>query len=317
MISAPETWLVNYSVVVPVFQGQDTLPSLVEQLQTFFAEINCSYELIFVHDGGHARAWDVVIQLRQKLGPAFVQAIRLSRNFGQHNALLCGFGYAKGQFIVTLDEDLQHSPADIKLLIQRQAQGNFDVVYGCYSARQHAGWRNLTSILLRQMLRLGIPELHADYSAFRLLKTEIARHCLTMHNSYTFLDGYLTWVTNSVASVAVTHQPRSVGRSSYTVGRLVRHSVNIFITFSDVPVRLLTYTSLLLFSCTSGYSFYILLRKLIYKDLLPGFASLIIAIGFGTGLLFLGMGILGEYIHRINQKITKRPDFVVRETYTE
>jgi len=313
MISTPGAWLVDYSVVVPVFQGQDTLLDLVEQLQTFFAQIDRSYELVFVHDGGLAAAWDIVLQMRQKLGESKVKAIRLSRNFGQHNALLCGFRHAKGRFIITLDEDLQHNPADISRLIQRQAEGNFDVVYGCYAIKQHANWRNFTSSILRQMLRLGIPELHADYSAFRLLKTEVARHCLAMRNSYTFLDGYLTWVTNSVASVPVTHQPRIAGRSSYTLGKLVRHSINIFVTFSDVPVRLLTYASLLVFASTSIYSLYILARKLLYNDLLPGFTSLIIAIGFGVGLLLLGMGILGEYIHRINLKTTRRPDFVEAE----
>jgi glycosyltransferase involved in cell wall biosynthesis len=304
----------NYSVVVPVFHGQDTLRLLTEKLHEFFSKAGYSYELVFVHDGGHIAAWDVVLQLRQEFGPTCVKAIRLSRNFGQHNALLCGFRHASGQFIVTLDEDLQHSPADIGLLIQHQADGNFDVVYGCYESQQHAGWRNLTSGLLRRMLRVGIPELHANYSAFRLLKIGVARHCLTIRNSYTFLDGYLTWVTNSVASVPVTHQPRFAGRSSYTASRLIRHSLNIFFTFSDVPVRLLSYASLLVFALTTIYSSYILLRKLFFNDLLPGFASLIIAIGFGVGLLLLGMGILGEYIHRINLKTTRRPDFIETET---
>ncbi|MBC8084822.1 MAG: glycosyltransferase family 2 protein [Hymenobacter sp.] len=304
----------DYSVVVPVFQGQDTLRQLAGQLRDFFGGAGYSYELIFVHDGGQAAAWEVVLALRQELGPGCVKAIRLSRNFGQHNALLCGFGHALGRFIITLDEDLQHSPTDIAHLIRRQAEGNFDVVYGGYPARQHGGWRNLASTLLRRLLRYGIPDLHPDYSAFRLLKTAVARHCLAMRNSSTFLDGYLTWITSSVASVAVGHQPRAAGRSGYTLGRLVQHSINIFITFSDVPVRLLTYASLLVFALTTGYSGYILLRKLLHDDLLPGFASLIIAIGFGVGLLLLGMGILGEYIHRINLKTTRRPDFIEAET---
>jgi undecaprenyl-phosphate 4-deoxy-4-formamido-L-arabinose transferase len=139
LVSAP--WPVDYSVVVPVFQGQDTLRLLVEQLQAFFTEAGFSYELIFVHDGGQQSAWNVVLQLRRELGSAKVKAIRLSRNFGQHNALLCGFRHANGRFIVTLDEDLQHSPADIGRLIQQQSEGDFDVVYGCYAAQQHAGWR--------------------------------------------------------------------------------------------------------------------------------------------------------------------------------
>ena len=304
----------DYSVVVPVYQGQDTLRPLTQRLQAFFAEGGYSFELVFVCDYGPDDSWHVIQELRQELGAEVVRAVRLSRNFGQHNALLCGFQHARGQFIVTLDEDLQHDPADIDRLIARQREHNFDVVYGSYEARQHSGLRNTASSLLRQLLRYGIPELHPDYSPFRLLKADVARHCLAMRNSYSFLDGYLTWITAHVGSVPVTHQPRTVGHSAYTTRKLLRHSLNIFVTFSDAPVRLLSYASVVVFLLTTLYSGYILIRKLFYNDLLPGFASLIIAVGFGVGILLLGMGILGEYIHRINLKTTRRPNFIEAET---
>ncbi|SHL54323.1 glycosyltransferase family 2 protein [Hymenobacter psychrotolerans] len=300
----------DYSVVVPVYQGQATLAVLAQRLRQFFEAAGYSFELVFVHDHGPDDSWRVIQELRQQLGPEVVRAVRLARNFGQHNALLCGFRQARGRFIITLDEDLQHDPADIALLIRRQQEADFDVVYGCYEARQHSGARNLASRLMRQLLRYGIPDLHPDYSPFRLLKASVARHCLEMRNSYTFLDGYLTWITAQVASVPVSHGPRATGQSAYTPRKLLRHSLNIFITFSDAPVRLLSYASVVVFLLTTLYSGYILVRKLVYNDLLPGFASLIIAIGFGVGLLLLGMGILGEYIHRINLKTTRRPNFV-------
>jgi glycosyltransferase involved in cell wall biosynthesis len=304
----------DYSVVVPVYQGQATLLPLARQLREFFEAHAYSYELIFVHDCGPDDSWRVIRELRQEWGAEVVRAVRLARNFGQHNALLCGFRHARGRFFITLDEDLQHAPADIALLIRRQQEADYDVVYGCYEARQHSGLRNLSSRLLRRLLRAGIPDLHPDYSPFRLLKASVGRHCLEMRNSYTFLDGYLTWVTANVGSVPVSHSPRAVGQSAYTLRKLLRHSLNIFVTFSDAPVRLLTYASVLVFLLTTCYSAYILLRKLLYNDLLPGFASLIIAIGVGVGLLLLGMGILGEYIHQINLKTTRRPNFVEAET---
>ncbi|MBC6697802.1 glycosyltransferase family 2 protein [Hymenobacter puniceus] len=303
----------EYSVVVPVYQGQETVRPLAHRLMQFFTEAGYLFELIFVHDHGPDQSWQVIEDLRREMGPALVRAIRLSRNFGQHNALLCGFQYAQGRYIITLDEDLQHNPADIAHLIARQQEEDFDVVYGCYAARQHAGWRNLASGLLRKLLQYSLPELHPDYSPFRLLKASVARHCLQMRNSYSFLDGYLTWVTAHVGSVPVAHQPRAAGQSAYTTRKLLRHSLNIFLTFSDAPVRLLSYASVLIFLATTLYSGYILLRKLIYNDLLPGFASLIITIGFGVGILLLGMGILGEYIYRINLKTTRRPIFIEAE----
>jgi undecaprenyl-phosphate 4-deoxy-4-formamido-L-arabinose transferase len=303
----------EYSVVVPVYRGQATLRPLAQQLQAFFQELGRPFEIIFVCDGGPDASWQVIQALRTELGSEVIRAVQLSRNFGQHNALLCGFGHVRGRFIITMDEDLQHRPADISRLLLRQAEADFDVVYGKYETLQHSRFRNLTSRAMRRLLSLGIPDLHPDYSAFRLIKTEVARHCLQMRNSYTFLDGYLTWVTNHVASTPVVHQERSVGQSAYTVGKLVAHSINIFATFSDLPIRLLSVTSVIVFLLTSAYSVYVLVRKFLYNDFLTGFPSLIISIGFGVGLLLLGMGILGEYIHRINLKTTRRPNFVERK----
>ena len=302
---------VDYSVVVPVFQGEGTLRPLVARLHAFFAAANFTHEIILVHDGGPDNSWTVIQELHQQMG-THVKGVQLSRNFGQHNALLCGFEEAQGRFILTMDEDLQHRPADIEQLIRRQQEGDFDVVYGKLGELQHSLFRNLTSRTMRLLLRVGIPDLHPDYSAFRLIKTEIARYCLDMRNSYTFLDGYLTWITMHVASVPVTHQKRAAGQSAYTVGKLVAYSINIFATFSNLPIRLLSLTSILVFLLTSSYSAYVLIRKLVYNDFLLGFPSLIISIGFGVGLILLGIGILGEYIHRINLKTTRRPNFIKR-----
>lgn len=299
-----------YSVVVPTYKGQDTIRPLAQQIDAFFGAAGLPYEVIFVNDCGPDFSWRVMQEVQRELGVDKVRIVRLARNFGQHNALICGFSHAQGNFVVTMDEDLQHRPVDIGLLIAAQAEGDFDVVYGRYDTLQHSGFRNITSQMMKRLLQLGIPDLHPDYTAFRLIRAQTARYCLDMSNSYTFLDGYLTWITRSVTSVPVMHQERAVGESSYTVRKLLEHSVNIFVTFSDLPVRLLSLISIAVFIITSSYSVYILLRKLLFNDLSSGFPSLIITLGFGIGLLLLGMGILGEYIHRINLKTTRRPNFV-------
>ncbi|NKI91492.1 undecaprenyl-phosphate 4-deoxy-4-formamido-L-arabinose transferase [Hymenobacter sp. 1B] len=270
-----------------------------------------------MNDCGPDQSWQVMQALQQELGADLVKIVRLARNFGQHNALICGFAHVRGQFIVTMDEDLQHSPADIGRLIAAQAAGNFDVVYGKYEMLQHSGFRNVTSTLLKKLLSASIPDLHADYTAFRLIRTSIARHCLQMRNSYTFLDGYLTWITSNVTSVFVTHSERAAGQSSYTVRKLIEHSINIFVTFSDLPVRIFSATAVGIFFLTTCYALYVLVRKLLFNDLSAGFPTLAILLGFGVGIILLGLGILGEYIHRINLKTTRRPIFVEAETSNE
>lgn len=307
----------QYSVVVPTYRGQDTIRPLTQQIDAFFRSAGLTYEVIFVNDCGPDQSWAVMQALQQDLGPDLVKIVRLARNFGQHNALICGFTHARGQFIITMDEDLQHSPADIGRMIAAQAAGNFDVVYGKYETLQHSGFRNITSTLLKKLLRASIPDLHPDYTAFRLIRTSIARHCLQMRNSYTFLDGYLTWITNNVTSIVVTHSERAAGQSSYTVRKLIEHSINIFVTFSDLPVRMFSLASVGIFFLTTCYALYVLLRKLLFNDMSAGFPTLAILLGFGVGIILLGMGILGEYIHRINLKTTRRPIFVEAETGNE
>lgn len=303
----------QYSVVVPTYQGQESIRPLTQQLDQFFRAAGLRYEIIFVNDCGPDQSWRVMQEVQAEFGSERVKVVRLARNFGQHNALICGFSHAQGNFIITMDEDLQHRPTDIGRLIAEQAKGDYDVVYGRYDALQHSGFRNITSRALKKLLKIGIPGLHPDYTAFRLIRAATARYCLDMTNSYTFLDGYLTWITQSVGAVTVEHQERAAGQSSYTVGKLIEHSINIFVTFSDLPVRLLSLTSVVVFLLTAMYSLYILGRKLFLDDLSSGFPTLIITLGFGVGLLLLGMGILGEYIHRINLKTTKRPNFVEAE----
>jgi glycosyltransferase involved in cell wall biosynthesis len=302
------------SIVIPVYNGEHTIGQLFAAIQEFFKEKEeeYAYEVIFVHDCGKDNSWSVIQQLKAA-APKVVKAIQLSRNYGQHNALICGFKYAEGDFIVTMDEDLQHQPADIEELMKEQQSGDFDLVYGKYGELKHSFFRNLTSNIMRKSLNWAIPELHPDYTAFRLIRTDIAKQCIEMQNSYTFLDGYLSWITTHVSSTLVQHQERLAGESSYTLRKLLNHTINIFTTFSNLPIRMLTFSSIFIFILSFIYSLVLLYQKLVLGNLLPGYASLMIVLGFGIGLILLGMGIIGEYIHRINQKTTKRPNFVERK----
>jgi undecaprenyl-phosphate 4-deoxy-4-formamido-L-arabinose transferase len=241
--------------------------------------------------------------------PQTVRIIKLSRNFGQHNAIICGIEQAIGDLIITLDEDLQHNPFDIQKLIDKQADMDFDVVYGKYEERKHSLIRNLGSSLLKKMISKGIPDIHPDYSAFRLIKSDIAKALVQMRNSYTFLDGYISWITTHCTSCMVSHSERQGGVSAYTFQKLVNHTINIFVTFSNYPLKLLIKTSILIFALNIIYSSYVIARKLFYNDFAMGYPSLIISIGFGVALIMLSIGVIGEYIYRINLKTTKKPNY--------
>jgi len=301
----------NFSIVIPVYNGEHTVRSLVESINNYFRSTQYTYELIFVHDCGKDNSLSVLLDLQKK--EDCVKIIQLSRNYGQHNAIICGFQYCKGDFIITMDEDLQHDPQDIKSLIQKQQETDDDVVYGVYDTLEHSMFRNMTSRLVKNLLSSAIPELHKDYSAFRLIRKSVAKETLKMKNSYTFLDGYLTWVTQSISSTKVSHNERLAGQSSYNFKTLFRHLSNIIFTFSKLPITLLSYGSgfMILFSLI--YSMYLFGRKLMYDDIIPGFATAIIFVGIGFSMILFGLSIIGEYLFRVNLKTTKRPNFIVKE----
>jgi len=296
------------SIIIPVYRGERTIELLLSKIKEVFETNNTfCYEVIFVYDCGNDNSWQVIERLVNK-NNNIVKGIRLSRNFGQHNALICGFAHAKGKFIVTMDEDLQQDPNDIFNLIEKQKESDYDVVYGKFKELKHSKFRNITSNILKTLLKKSIPELHPDYSAFRLIKSNIAQELPNMKNSYSFLDGYITWITQNVSSTTVKHSKRETGQSSYTIKKLIEHSINIFITFSNIPIRLLTFTSILTFLGTITYSAVTAFRYFIGKISVPGYSSLIITIGLGIGFILFGLGIIGEYIYRINLKTTKRPN---------
>ena len=300
--------MIQYSVVIPVYNGESTIELLYSRLESFFDNTEYNFEVIFVYDHGNDDSWAILLKLKS-LFPETIKLISLSRNFGQHNAIICGFEHSLGEYIITLDEDLQHAPEDISKLISKLEKGDFDIVYGKYDSLNHSLVRNFGSQLLKRLIKISIPELHPDYSAYRLIKSSIAKATIDMKNSYTFIDGYLSWITTNCGSCIVLHSERQGGESGYTFGKLLNHAINIFVTFSNYPIRLVTKLSIWLIFLMFLFSIYIVARKLMFDDFAVGFPSIILAIGYGVGLIMMSLGVLGEYIYRINLKTTKRPNY--------
>ena len=300
------------SVIVPVYNGEKTIEKLNEELLFFFSKESYEFELIYVYDNGKDYSLEKLRKIKNQY-PSIIKLIVLSRNFGQHNAIICGFEYAEGDFIVTMDEDLQHSPSDISKLIRQQRINDSDLVYATSKKLKHSFFRGLTSRILKKILSFSIPELNKNYSAFRLIKKEIALETVLMKNSYTFLDGYLSWITSNVDCVYVNHKERYSGESSYNIKKLIEHSLSILITFSNLPIRFLSFSSIFIFIITLLYTTYVVIRKITYNDFIAGYPTLIITIGLGVSFILMGLGVIGEYIYRINLKTTNQPNYVIKK----
>ena len=249
----------DITVIVPVFSGEKTIQELFEKIK--YALINSySFEVIFVHDGGTDSSWEKIYYLREIYGP-LIRGIKLTQNFGQHNAILCGIEYTEANLIVTMDEDLQHNPEEIIKLIKCQKENGSDLVYGSYIKRKHSFFRNSLSFLLKSILIMIIPGLYKEYTSYRLIKKETAKKIISASNSYVFLDGLLARLNIKINSVKVTHFKSKIGKSSYSIWKLVNHTIKILFSFSKYSVkffqRFLTGFFLILMSCSA----YLILSK--------------------------------------------------------
>jgi undecaprenyl-phosphate 4-deoxy-4-formamido-L-arabinose transferase len=299
------------SVIVPVYRAQDGLHELYRQIVDALNFIGVPFEIIFVEDCGGDRSWEIVQELAEK--DDRVRGIQLSRNFGQHAATICGFSHAQGQWIATLDDDLEHSPVNLPDLYEKAKKG-YDIVYGVYPERTHKPWRNVTSSAARWLFNKVIPSLNHDYTSFRMIRGDLARELANFDSPFPFVDGYLSWLTNRSAAVEVAHGTRMHGTSNYTFRRLLTHTVNIFVTFSDVPLRLASWTGLAFFLVGMVWLAIILIGKLTGAITVSGFASIIAAIVLFGGIQLLILGIFGEYLSRMNFKSSKKPLFLIGKT---
>jgi len=298
------------SVVVPVYRSASTLEQLCQRLISALESARVSFEIILVEDCGPDNSWEVVTAIASK--ERRVRGIRLTRNFGQHAATLCGISLAEGKRVVTIDDDLEQRPEDIARLLEKAGEG-CALVYGVYQQRSHSIWRNATSALARRLFRIAIPSLNYEYTSFRVIEGRIARALAKFDSPFPFIDGYLSWLTNDCAAVAVEHDSRQSGTSTYTVRKLLTHTINIFVTFSDLPLRLASWFGLLAFLAGMIWFVFIVVARILGGITVSGFSSLMAGITLFGGVQLLILGVMGEYLSRVSFKAARRPLFHVAE----
>jgi undecaprenyl-phosphate 4-deoxy-4-formamido-L-arabinose transferase len=301
----------NVSVVVPVFNSEESLPVLVERVAAVLSEHADSFEVVLVNDGSHDASWDVICRLAAE--HVWLRGIDLARNYGQHNALLCGIRAALHETIVTLDDDLQNPPEEIPALL-KELESGADVVYGTPGAQQHGFLRNLASRITKVVLRDAMGVRAASHvSAFRVLRTSLRDAFTNYQSPFVSIDVLLTWATSRFAAVAVEHQPRRSGTSNYTPSRLVTHAFNMMTGFSTLPLQVASITGFAFTGVGFIVLLYVLITALVAGRSVPGFAFLASAISLFSGVQLFALGIIGEYLARMHFRTMEKPAYVVRE----
>jgi glycosyltransferase involved in cell wall biosynthesis len=301
----------SISVVTPVYNGEASVPELCRRLTELLPRISAQHEVILVNDGSRDRSWEVISELSSR-SPT-LRGLNLMRNYGQHNALLCGIRAAKYELVVTMDDDLQHPPEEIPRLLEQLEQG-FDVVYGAPKQERHAFMRALASRITRLALGSAIGmDLAKNVSAFRVFRTQLREAFAGYHSPFVSIDVLLTWATTRFGAITVGFQPRHSGSSNYTFTKLVRHALDMMTGFSTAPLQL---ASLIGFTCTLfglAVFIYVVVRYCL-EGSVPGFPFLASIIAIFSGAQLFALGVIGEYLARMHFRTMKRPAYVVRVT---
>lgn len=302
----------SLSIVVPVFNGALTLRSLISRLEPVLASQASSYEVILVNDGSHDKSWSIISELAAQY--SWVHGIEMMRNFGQHNALLCGIRAANAEIIVTIDDDLQNPPEEIPKLLEKLAEG-YDVIYGTPHKEQHGLWRNLASQITKMVLQSAMgAEIARNVSAFRVFRTQVRDAFANYQGPFVSIDVLLTWGTTRFAAIPVNHDPRRVGVSNYTFLKLITHALNMMTGFSTLPLQIASIVGFGVTLFGIGVLFYVIGRYLIAGGSIPGFPFLACIIAIFSGTQLFALGIIGEYLARMHFRMMDRPTYAVRST---
>lgn len=297
------------SVVIPVYRGAESLPALLRSLRDSLGT-NDDWEVVCVDDASSDRSWDVLMQIMPEYPQ--LRCIQLMRNFGQHNATMCGFRHAAGEIVITMDEDLQHDPASIPALVDHLRRTNADLVYGVYDSKKHESGRNVGSWLVNRFYRL-VFSMPVTVTSFRCIRRELVDAILRYDLNFTYIDGLLAWNTQRIEMVTVPHHPRADGKSGYTFSKLVGLAMNVFTNFSLLPLQLVSLFGILAavagLVLGAGYLF----AALISQIDVPGYASIIVAVLVLGGLQLLSLGIFGEYLGRLHLNVNRKPQYTIRE----
>ncbi len=269
------------------------------------------YELIIVDDGSRDGTWKVIEALARD--HPWVRGVHLMRNYGQNNAVLCGIRLARNDVIVTLDDDLQHPPEEIPKLLEK-LDDETDVVFGPAARETHGLWRDLASQVTKLALQsaMGAP-IARRAGPFRAFRTRIRDAFAGYDGPYVSIDVLLTWGTTRFAAVEVRHDSRTLGKSNYTLRKLVVHTLNMVTGFSTLPLQMSSMIGFFFTLVGTAALFFVIIRYLIEGGSVPGFSFLASMIAIFSGAQLFSLGIIGEYLARMHARTMQHPTYSVRE----
>src|SRR4051794_16199872 len=297
------------SIVVPVYRGADSVGELVDALEQL--DIAGGHEIVLVNDGSPDDSLAVCRGLLERARIP-ITLVDLSRNYGEHNAVMAGLRHARGVHVITMDDDLQNPPEEVERLLAFAQESGCDAVYTYYDEKQHAIWRNLGSRFTNWVAGFVLDKPKGFYlSSFRCISAFVVREITRYEGPFPYVDGLILQVTQNIERLRVRHLPRAVGRSNYTLRRLLRLWLSMFVNFSVMPLRISTATgfALSLIGAAGGLS---VILEALFSSPPAGWASLMAAVLLLSGVQLMILGLLGEYLGRLYLTANGKPQSIVK-----
>jgi glycosyltransferase involved in cell wall biosynthesis len=300
----------SISVVVPVYNSQQSLPILLDRLSVALPALAQQYEAILVNDCSRDRSAEVMEELADQY--PWLYCVHLLRNYGQHNALLCGIRQARHGLVITLDDDLQNPPEEIPKLLRTLAEG-YEVVYGYPQRESHGLLRDIASKMTKFSLQRAMGTKAASrVSSFRAFRTEVREGFRDYRGAFVSIDVLLGWGATKFGATPVENPPRTLGTSNYTMSKLIAHAMNMMTGFTTLPLQ---------FASILGFAFalfglcvlaFVVGMYFIHGQSVPGFAFLASVISIFSGVQLFALGIIGEYLARMHFRLMDRPCYTIR-----
>ena len=300
------------SVVVPVYNSEDCLVELTKRLHKSLKKITSDYEIIYVEDGGGDRSWEMI--MRESQIDKRIKGIHFCRNFGQHHALTAGLDYAKGDWIVAMDCDLQDSPEEIETLYNNAIKG-YDVVLAQRTRQGDSKLkRDLSKLFYKVFDYLAGTTTDPTVGTFRIFSQKVNQTFRSMREEQRFFGGMFQWMGFRTHSIDIPSSARYSGKSSYNFRKRLNLSMTAIISFSNKPLILSVKLGFLICLFSVLYSCRLIYRKLVYDIPVEGWTSVIVSLYLIGGLIIMNSGIIGIYIGRIYDQTKNRPIYIIDET---
>ncbi len=301
----------DVSIIIPVYNSEKSLQDLCKRLEIVLHQNTSHYEIILINDGSTDSSWNVICQLG-KLYKSVV-GINLVRNYGQHNAILCGFEYAKGDYLITMDDDLQNPPEEITKLINKAKEG-YDVVFGKFIEKKHSFIRRIGSKVIGYInTKVFSKPKHITLTNFRIIRRDVINRILDYKIAFPYIPGLVLMFSHKTGNVVVEHCSREIGKSNYNFLRILKLVSVLLFCYSSFPMKFLgiTGSTISIISFLLGIAY--IIKNIAFSVAVPGWTSVVVLMSFFCGYIIFMLSIIGEYLSRIMNQVSSNKCYYTYE----